>query len=111
MRYLGPVLGAHLLLALPALAEERAEVMLDLMARVPTAALEPVPGEAAHVRFGDQAAVRAVMASMLLSEGVEPRLAPFLRVDSGSMNPAEHRSAQGETASLIGFGKDDIQAR
>ncbi|EYD76318.1 hypothetical protein Rumeso_02076 [Rubellimicrobium mesophilum DSM 19309] len=110
MRYLGLLIGAHLLLTLPALAEERSEVMLDLMARVPTAALVPVPGEAAQVRFGDQAAARAAMASVPLAADVEARLAPFVRVDSGSMSPSEHRSAESEMAGLVGFGEDDIEA-
>ncbi len=85
------------LLPWAAQAEGRAEVMLDLMGRVPTERIEPMPQAWSGVEFADYRAAAAAV-PQLPGDAPEPALALRLGI-----------MAQGDWEPLAGFGPTDLE--
>jgi hypothetical protein len=96
-----------------ALAEERSEVLMDLLSRVPTEAIESEPGNWSQLIFADITQAAQVLDSAPVGVDVE-RLAKFgayARVfGTAELGQAAGPGLDGAWEPLIGFGPLDVEA-
>ena len=95
------------------LAEERSEVLMDLLSQVPTEAIESEPGDWSQLIFADIA--KAAQALEPAPAGIDAesmfRIGPFARVFAPpELGQSAVAGMDGTWESLIGFGALDVEA-